>query len=304
MMQSFLSVTNEEEIQSNVVSTWVTQVRDLAYDVEDGVEFVVHMDTKCDWWRRLIPSCMRRPLPLDEAVDIMEQLKARVQDVSQRNERYRLIIDSGSNPGKDTKQLAPRARHTDTQKQRDLDALIMLITKNRREFQVISVWVPGGDPQVAATIRKAYNSHEDIRKFECRAWVRLSQPFNIQTFIRSLLDLFHTNAYEENQRKILGVDAVQKNEANMEEDDYLLHEFTNIVKKNRYLIILEDFSATNDEWSTIRKYLPETDNGSRMVVITKHFQVASFCIGYPHIQQFWADYSLCVLSKEVRTLLQ
>jgi len=68
MMQSFLSITTAEHVRNNVVRSWVTQVRDLAYDVEDSIEFVIHLDTKSDWWRRKIPSCMRQPLPLDEAV--------------------------------------------------------------------------------------------------------------------------------------------------------------------------------------------------------------------------------------------
>jgi len=90
MMQSFLSVTTEEHVRNNIVSTWVTQVRDLAYDVEDCIEFVVHLDTKSDWWLRSIKccNCMAPALSLDEANADIEQLKARVQDVSQRNIRY------------------------------------------------------------------------------------------------------------------------------------------------------------------------------------------------------------------------
>jgi hypothetical protein len=106
MMQSFLRVTTEEQVRTNVVSiTWVIQVRDLAYDVEDCIEFVIHLDTKSDWWRRLIPSFMRRALPLDVAVNMIDQLKARVHDVSQRNERYKLISDPGPKPVMEARQL-------------------------------------------------------------------------------------------------------------------------------------------------------------------------------------------------------
>ena len=61
MMQSFLSVTTEEHVRNNIVSTWVTQVRDLAYDVEDCIEFVLHMDTKRSFktlWLRLLSPFM------------------------------------------------------------------------------------------------------------------------------------------------------------------------------------------------------------------------------------------------------
>lgn len=44
MMQSFLKVVNKERANNEVVKTWVKQLRDLAFDVEDCVEFVVHLD--------------------------------------------------------------------------------------------------------------------------------------------------------------------------------------------------------------------------------------------------------------------
>ncbi|KAM0930237.1 hypothetical protein ACQ4PT_001000 [Festuca glaucescens] len=102
MMHSFLIVATKERVENKVVMTWVRQVRELAYDVEDCIEFVVHLDTKTSWWWRLIPSWCMAPPPtvhaLDEAVSEIEQLKARVEHVSTRNARYSLISDSGSKP--------------------------------------------------------------------------------------------------------------------------------------------------------------------------------------------------------------
>lgn len=98
MMQSFLRASNagERASQNHVVRTWVRQLRDLAFDVEDCVEFVVHLDkaSRWDWVRRLTSSlvCMARPpLPLDVAVEEIKRLKTRVEDVSQRNTRYNLM---------------------------------------------------------------------------------------------------------------------------------------------------------------------------------------------------------------------
>ena len=81
MMLSFLNVANEERAKNNVVRTWVRQVRDLAYDVEDCIEFVVHLDNQPHWWRRFIPSCMAASaLPIDAVIAEIEQIKARVEE--------------------------------------------------------------------------------------------------------------------------------------------------------------------------------------------------------------------------------
>ena len=101
MMQSFLNVADEERARNNVVRTWVRQVRDLAYNVEDCIEYVIHLDKAPDWCCRCIPRFIRPQLPLDKAVAEIKLLKGRVEEVSLRNMRYNLISDSGSKPSRD-----------------------------------------------------------------------------------------------------------------------------------------------------------------------------------------------------------
>ncbi|CAO2149676.1 unnamed protein product [Urochloa humidicola] len=89
MMQSFLNIANAERVRNDVVRTWVRQVHDLSYDVEDCIEFVLQLDTKKrTLWLRLLPSCGKAgaaALLVDEAVAETTLLRARVVDVSQRN---------------------------------------------------------------------------------------------------------------------------------------------------------------------------------------------------------------------------
>ncbi|KAF8731708.1 hypothetical protein HU200_015638 [Digitaria exilis] len=119
MMQSVLKVANKEHAQKNeVVRTWVRQLRDLAFNVEDWVEFVAHLDkdrSKCAafWWHVvpawMVPRCMS-PLSrdLDDATAEMKVLKSRVQDVSLRATRYNLFIkDSDLDSSSSTKVIMP-----------------------------------------------------------------------------------------------------------------------------------------------------------------------------------------------------
>ncbi|RLM69090.1 hypothetical protein C2845_PM17G06510 [Panicum miliaceum] len=300
MMQSFLRVTTEEQVRNNVVSiTWVIQVRDLAYDVEDCIEFIIHLDTKSDWWCRLIPSFMRRALPLDVAINMIDQLKARVHDVSQRNERYKLISDPDPKLVMEAKQLGisgasgvlATARDT-AWKQREWENFVKLIIKKDSKLQVISLWVSEDNLGNASTIWKAYNHPEIHRKFKCRAWVKVLHPFQPNEFIRSLLGQFYTNSREEQQGAVLDNGVLTP-----ALDDHLVHEFSELVKKQTYLIVLEGVSTT-EEWDTIRQYLPQSSNGSRIVVSTQNFAVASFCTEHPYFQQFSADQSFCVFFRE------
>ncbi|CAN6381032.1 unnamed protein product [Urochloa humidicola] len=295
MMQSFLRVTTQEQVRNNVVSTWVIQVRDLAYDVEDCIEFIIHLETKSDWWCRLIPPFMRQALPLDVAVNMIDQLKARVHDVSQRNERYKLISDPRREPIMEGRQLGiaasgmlDTARNT-AWKQQELDTFIKMITKKNLKLQVISVWMSVGNLGNASIIWKAYNQSEIRTKFKCRAWVKVLRPFQPNEFIRSLLGQFYTNSREEQQGNGVLTPAL---------DDHPIEEFLALMKNQTYLVVLEGVSTT-EEWDTIRLYLPDSSNkGSRIVVSTQNFAVASFCTGYPSFQQFSADQSFCVFFRE------
>ncbi|CAN6371460.1 unnamed protein product [Urochloa humidicola] len=53
-----------------------------------------------------------------------------------------------------------------------------------------------------------------------------------------------------------------------------------------------------EEWDTIQRCLPESSKGSRIVVSTQNFAVASFYPEYPCFQQFSADQSFCVFLRD------
>jgi hypothetical protein len=99
MMQSFLKVADAERMKNIAVGTWVRQLRDLAYDTEDCIELVVHLDPKPSWWRRLLalPCLPAVSVPIDDAAAEIKELKGRVEYVSQRTVRYNLLADFGRN---------------------------------------------------------------------------------------------------------------------------------------------------------------------------------------------------------------
>ena len=92
MMQAFLmAVHDERDDNDRVVKVWVKQVRDLAYNVEDTLqEFAVRLGKKSRWRIR------RTLLDRRHVAKQMKELRANVEDVSQRNMRYNLIKGSGT----------------------------------------------------------------------------------------------------------------------------------------------------------------------------------------------------------------
>ncbi|VAH86198.1 unnamed protein product [Triticum turgidum subsp. durum] len=92
MMQGFLMAAHDERDDNKVVKIWVKQVRDVSYAVEDCVlDFVVRLE-KQSWWclgRTVLARCF--------VAKQMKELRDKVEEVSQRNQRYHLIKGSSSN---------------------------------------------------------------------------------------------------------------------------------------------------------------------------------------------------------------
>lgn len=313
MMRSFLYAANTLERAKNpVVRIWVRQLRKLAFDVEDCVEFVVHLETKkSDWWWRVVPSCIAPPLPVDVAVARIQQLKARVEDVSKRNARYNLLGDDNSN-SMPPNQLIPAAAVESSSpfdvlsevwqaagKLRGTGDLKKLITSEGEDLQVISLWQGSCSTGAAAAhhhhleatyiIKKAYDDPEICQEFKSRAWIKLMHPFDPDKFLNNLLALFYPPSFSDDQSEELldGAELRKKMRA--------------AVTERKYLVVLEGVSTVVD-WEAIRMYLPDRNNGSRIVVSTEHLRISLLCTREPYqvsqLTRFSDGQFLCAFSKK------
>ncbi|KAF8700237.1 hypothetical protein HU200_034617 [Digitaria exilis] len=292
MMQSFLKTADWEQVKNTVGRTWVRQVRELSYDAEDSVDTIVHLDTKRSlWtiWRRFWASCncnCGAPSELELAVDAIILLKGRVEEVSNRNKRYSFIYDSGSMTAM-SQQLAcvpaigttaaavdilTEAWSTE-QKLGGSVNFSMLINESCDSQRVIALWGTRGDLGVTSIIKEAYEGEVIRQKYRSRAWLKLAYPFNPREFIGSLAEQVYGNSGVE----IIDID-VPTNAEQVAKYTDLVKNFVEQIKEHRYLVVLEGLSNMS-EWQAVLTYLPDNRNGSRIVVSTKHLEIARLCAG-------------------------
>ncbi|XP_073353308.1 disease resistance protein Pik-2 [Aegilops tauschii subsp. strangulata] len=306
MMQAFLMAAHEEPDDNRVVKTWVKQVRDVSYNVEDCLQdFAVRLED-LSWWRIPCTLLDRRSVAKE-----MKELRAQVEDVSQRNTRYRLIKGSGSRPATTggsssipTEEVLlhiAEATRTTLQEKKKVD-LAQMIADDVSDLRTIAVWGASSDLGVTSIIRAAYDNQYVREKFQCRAWVRLTHPFNPSDFFVSLVRQFYEDSYEKTGKTTEGTTTGLKVLEKMSAQDNLVDEFNRYVTEKRYLVVITDVS-TIEEWDWIKTYFPRK-NGSRIIVSTQQFEVASLCTEKPYsvseIDQKWSlDKDFYVFYKKV-----
>jgi hypothetical protein len=315
MMQSFLNVANKERAKNQVVRTWVRQIRDLAFDVEDCIELVVSLDLKSGWsWAwYMLPDCIAPQRPLDQAVAEIQRLKARVEDVSHRNARYNLIGDSGGGSGANSypSEVIPLPADVSASatasfqflrevweaagKMRpDMCDLKKLITNEGDHREVISLW---GSPGSTSIVQKVYNDPEICQEFKIRAWVKPMHPFSLDEFLKSFLTQLYASISSHHKENL------EPCFRTPQEYHRIKSNLTKLVDKERYLVIVEQLS-TIVEWDAIRLYLPDNKNGCRIVVTTQKLGLALSCTGKPYqvseLGQFSDGQSLCAIFNKVR----
>jgi hypothetical protein len=270
MMQAFLMAAHDNRDKHKVLMAWVKQVRDVAYDAEDCLQdFSIHLKEP-SWWR------LRRTLRERHRIaKQLKELRARVEDVSQRNLRYQLTKSSSTKPAATVADMssiiaATRFGVGAARQEKPKEDLGSLINKEGEDLRVTALWGTNGDIGLATIINAAYE-HADIKKkFSCRAWITIMHPFHPTDFIQSLVKQF---------RLAEGVDILMEREKTTGHD--LAMEFTRYVKEKCCLIVLNDLSKF-EEWNMIKTYFPSSKKGSRIIVCTSQAEIASLCVGQEH----------------------
>ncbi|KAJ1269411.1 hypothetical protein BS78_07G209400, partial [Paspalum vaginatum] len=267
MMLAFLMAADEERDEHKVVKTWVKQVRDVAYDVEDSLQdFAVRLG-KPPWWRFL-----RTLIDRHRVAKQMKDLRAKVEDPAT------ITAGHSSMAGATTFDAEEEMRQ---KRKAKVDLLQLIDSSKDKDLKVIAVCGTNDDVlrQIPIIIR-AYYELKRSKKFECYAWIRVTHPFNPSEFLKCIMWEFYVSALEEaetSQEKVAPGAQVLKKMGIMKQDD-LVHDFSEYVNKKRYLIVINELS-TIEEWNSIKTFFPNSKKGCRIIVSTQQSVAASLCLG-------------------------
>ncbi|KAJ1685278.1 hypothetical protein LUZ63_016668 [Rhynchospora breviuscula] len=255
------------------VKTWVHEVREVAYRIEDVIDtFITEVDDP-NWLSNILKRVLKLPIVLKLTWEV-NSIQARLVEIKEWTERYGIKELGENSNAVPTRRPVREAVLPDVDDpeviglEKDKENIVkLLLDPNTARRCVVSIVGQGGLGKTTLA-KKAYNSDEVKRTFEYRCWLSISQQFKLMDLLRMMLE--GIRSLRQDERDLLEIkDSTSEQRA----EEHFIEELNILLRKKRYLVIMDDV-WTENLWIRIEKALPNVENGSRVLVTTRISKIA------------------------------
>ncbi|KAM0900863.1 hypothetical protein ACQ4PT_020338 [Festuca glaucescens] len=279
-MDAFLLKMSEEEYPDVQDKAWMTEVRELSYDMEDSIDDFVQRvddkDTKPDGFMEKIKHSLGKLVKMKTRRRIcneIQDLKKQILDVCERNERYRTrqAFSNINSATVDPRALAifehasklvgidePKAELIKYLTEEDGCASKLQQQQQQHQLKLISIVGSGGMGKTTI----ANQVYQELKEnFDCWAFLSVSRNPDMINILRTILSKVSNQRYADTEEGSL---------------QQLIINITNFLQDKRYFIVVDDIWDV-DTWDVIKCAFPMTSSGSRIITTTRMNDVAHSC---------------------------
>ncbi|TXG65580.1 hypothetical protein EZV62_006855 [Acer yangbiense] len=277
-MQCYVASAEEKQADDPIVRKWLNDITNIAYDAEDVIDkFILQVHDEETKERKLAGcfpslSCCskcREEVNLRDLGKDIEVLKNRINDLPRIRELYQLESSSNRGEGNSSDSLATlrRLRRTTSFSIEEnvvghddgtTRLLAKLLNQDRRRL-VVSIYGMGGLGKT--TLAGKLYRHLDVKsKFNCRAWVCVSQDYNTRDLLLRIISSFGFTTKKTEELKQMNEDELER----------YLHES---LQGRSYLLVADDIWK-KEAWLSFKRAFPDCNNGSRVIITTRSQEVA------------------------------
>ncbi|TXG65586.1 hypothetical protein EZV62_006861 [Acer yangbiense] len=296
-MQCYIASAEEKQADDPIVRKWLNDITKIAYDAEDVIDKFIRQvhdeetkerkqpddqdtnkETKPTGCFPSMSSCVKckKKVNLPEKVvnlhDIgndIEELKIRINDLIRKRELYQLESSSNKGEGNSSNSLATlrQLRRTTSfsiekkvvgHDDGTTRLLAKLLNQDRRRF-VVSIYGMGGLGKTTLA-GKLYHHLDVKRKFDCHAWVCVSQDYNIHDLLLRIIISFGFTTKKTEELKHMNEEGLER----------YLHES---LQGRSHLLVADDIWK-KEAWLSFKRAFPDCNNGSRVIITTRSQEVA------------------------------
>ncbi|XP_023890288.2 putative disease resistance RPP13-like protein 1 [Quercus suber] len=275
-IHAVLDDAEERQMTSKLVKVWLDELRDLAYDVEDILdEFATEAlrrklnaeSSTSNKVRKLIPVCCVSLNPSSVMFDAnmrskIKDINTRLQEiVTQKNDLQLRDWVGGrtppSRPKLPTTSLVEGLVYGRKEDQKAIVDLLLSSELHNAQLSVIPIVGMGGLGKTTLA-QQVYNDDEVMGYFDLKAWVCVSEDFDIVRVTKVILQSVTTETCDVNDLNLLQIKLKEK------------------LNGKKFLLILDDVWNDNyNDWTKLRCPFEFGAPGSKILITTQNDRVSS-----------------------------
>ncbi|XP_026430908.1 putative disease resistance protein RGA3 [Papaver somniferum] len=280
MIGAVTSDAEEKQVKDSSVRLWLRWLRDVAYDADDVLdEFSYEAMRRSEIHRKrdkvldFFSSSSTLAFPI-KMVNKIKAINKKLDEITSTMVKFQLQTSSPNDDLRTDQQYRQTFHFVDKKivgRENDRSAIIqMLMTLNissvnssrQENVSVIPVLGMGGVGKTALA-QLVYQDDSIKRHFEPRAWVCVSDDFDIFKIVKEIIESVTNKKCPDMSNKSVLAGMLQKN-----------------LKGKRYLLVLDDLWNENaEDWEKLKDLLRVGDAGSKILITTRNDTVASVVRG-------------------------
>ncbi|XP_048543394.1 probable disease resistance protein At1g58602 [Triticum urartu] len=261
-----------------LVATWVSQIRDAAYEAENAIEAADYMEKRNRLKKDFMGAILRYARLPSDLIALhtigaeIQRVKRKISEIFDSANRLKINLDTSDVEKVHIEDEYPQDYGTMHQNFEDIDLVgfgdeykeivgKLVDKKENITLSVVSIVAMGGAGKTTLA-RKVYTSSCVKQHFEAASWVTVSQKFKGIDLLKDIM------------KQIMGARDESIAQMNEYEVGKEIHDF---LLQKRYLVVLDDVWET-DTWDQINKRVkafPDATNGSRVLLTTRKEDVAN-----------------------------
>nr|XP_015896475.2 disease resistance protein RPM1-like [Ziziphus jujuba var. spinosa] len=256
------------------VKTWVKQVIEIAYNIEDVIdEYLLHMAQSYQGQSGYLGvlsktgNLLKALKPRLDIASEIQNVMASLGEIRKRSERYgfKSLEQRSNSQIPNAEQHDPRLDSFFIEETELVgfdtirNELVRKLVEGKSTRMVVSLVGSGGIGKT--TLAKKVYDNEAVREhFECHAWITVSQSYDMEKILRTMT------------KKICAVAECPLRE--MDSMQELINHLRQYLQTKRYVFVFDDVWQI-DFWKVMKHALPSNDKGSRIIITTRNDIIAA-----------------------------